>query len=87
VPIPFTYTLRRQVLEGPVPAVPSAAIALTGITAPPTDPDLECLAEKLNGNGRTDYADIIRFFKQIGWIGTNEPAGIVDFNGNGPIDF
>jgi PKD repeat protein len=87
VPITFTYTASGQVLDCPVAALTSAVIALPGMTTLPTDPDGDGLYEDLNGNGRTDYADVVLFFKQMDWIGTNEPAGIVDFNGNGRIDF
>ena len=69
------------------PPVTQPVVALPGQTAIPTDPNHDGLYEDLNGNGRTDYADVILFFRQMDWIGTNEPAGLVDFNGNGRIDF
>jgi PKD repeat protein len=41
----------------------------------------------VNGNGRTDFADVVLFFAQMDWIAANEPFAAFDFNANGRIDF
>jgi len=62
-------------------------VTLPGMTSPPTDPDNDGLYEDLNGNGRTDFADVTLFFEQMEWVAANEPVALFDFNGNGRIDF
>lgn len=54
---------------------------------PPTDPDKDGLYEDLNGNGKIDFDDVVKFFKYFEWIEQNYPVNSVDFNGNGRIDF
>jgi len=62
-------------------------ITLPGYDTPPTDPDEDGLYEDLNGNGRTDFDDVVQFFNFMEWIEANEPIACFDFNGNGRIDF
>ena len=62
-------------------------IPLPGYTNPPTDPDGDGIFEDLNANGRKDFNDVFVFFKQMSWIGSNEPVLLFDFNGNARIDF
>ena len=54
---------------------------------PPTDPDKDGLYEDLNGNGKIDFDDVVKFFKYFEWIEQNYPVNSVDFNGNNRIDF
>lgn len=70
----------------PVPT-PQEPVTLPGLTNPPTDPDGDGLYEDLNGNGRTDFADVSLFFARMEWIAENEPVPLFDLNGNGRIDF
>ncbi len=55
--------------------------------AMPTDPDGDGLYDDLNGNGRSDFNDVVIYFNYMEWIGANEPVQYFDFNGNGRIDF
>ena len=41
----------------------------------------------MNGNGYTDFNDVVLFFKQMEWVQANEPIALFDFNSNGYIDF
>ncbi len=67
----------------PLPGV----VEVPGGTGVPTDPDGEGRCPDVNGNGRRDFADIVLYFNQMGWITANEPVFLFDFNGNGRIDF
>ena len=58
-----------------------------GCTNPPTDPDDDGLYEDINGNGRKDYDDLVKFFNYLEWVKKNEPVECFDFNGNGRIDY
>ncbi len=53
----------------------------------PTDTDGDGRYEDVNGNGREDFADVVLYFNQMGWIAANEPVAAFDLNGNGRIDF
>jgi PKD repeat protein len=53
----------------------------------PTDPDADGFYEDLNGNGLTDFADVIIYFTNMDWIEEQEPRGCFDYNGNNYIDF
>jgi len=53
----------------------------------PLDADGDGLYDDTNGNGRTDFADVVLFFNQMTWIAVNEPVPAFDCNGNGHIDF
>jgi PKD repeat protein len=65
----------------------SGVVRLDGSSNPPTDPDIDCRFEDLNGNGRKDFNDVVLMFNQMQWIAANEPVSAFDFNGNGRIDF
>jgi PKD repeat protein len=60
---------------------------IAGYSNPPTDPDHDGIYEDLNANGRKDFNDVFIFFKQMNWIGANEPVSLFDYNHNGRIDF
>jgi PKD repeat protein len=64
-----------------------SVLALPGSSKSPTDPDNDGLYEDINGNGRKDFNDVVKFFNYIEWIQENEPVNCFDFNGNGRIDF
>jgi PKD repeat protein len=53
----------------------------------PNDLDGDGRCEDVNGNGRRDFADVVLYFNQMTWIGTNEPRSLFDYNGNGRVDF
>ena len=53
----------------------------------PTDTDDDGVYDDVNGNGRRDFADVVLFFNQMGWIAANEPVAAFDCNDNGRIDF
>ncbi|KAF5063394.1 Glycosyl hydrolases family 17 [anaerobic digester metagenome] len=66
---------------------PSSLLQLPGGMDRPNDLDGDGLVEDVNGNQRTDFADVVLFFNQMDWITGNEPVGAFDWNGNGRIDF
>ncbi len=43
--------------------------------------------DDVNGNGRSDFADVVLYFNQMAWIAANEPVECFDYNGNGRVDF
>ena len=65
----------------------TSVIPFPGFAQPPTDPDHDGIYEDLNGNTRLDFADIVLYFNQMGWIAANQPVAAFDLNGNGRIDF
>ena len=79
----YTYplTLGSRITVYPPPS------ALPGQGRPPGDPDGDGLYEDLNGNGRTDFADVVLYFDRMDWIAGDGPAVAFDQNGNGRIDF
>ncbi len=60
---------------------------LTSSPGLPSDPDGNGLYEDLNGNGRTDFNDVVIYFNAMDWISQNQPVEAFDYNGNGRIDF
>ncbi|MBP1928165.1 PKD repeat protein [Methanolinea mesophila] len=76
---PTTRVEYIEVLQGPV--------AFPGKTNLPTDPDGDGIYEDMNGNGFSDFNDVVLFFKQMEWVQANEPIVLFDFNHNGIIDF
>ena len=65
---------------------PGVTMVPGGINTP-TDTDSDRLYDDVNGNGRTDFADVVLFFNQMTWIVANEPLAAFDYNGTGRIDF
>jgi PKD repeat protein len=63
------------------------AAACGDVRPAPLDLDGDGTYEDLNGNGRTDFADVILFFRNMDWIEENQPAGCFDYNANGNVDF
>jgi PKD repeat protein len=57
------------------------------VGALPTDTDGDGVYDDVNGNARTDFADVVLYFDRMDWIAANEPVGLFDCNGNGRIDF
>ncbi len=70
-----------------VAAPPPAVIPIPDSTGSPTDTDADGLYDDVNGNGRSDFADVVLYFNQMTWIAANEPVAAFDFNANGRIDF
>ncbi len=70
-----------------LPLAMPAVAAVPGGTGRPTSTAGNGLCDDVNGNGRTDFADIVLYFNQMSWIAANEPTGLFDYNGNGRIDF
>ncbi len=62
-------------------------VTVPGGTDLPTDTDADGLYDDVNGNGRSDFADVVLFFNSMTWIATTEPVAAFDYNGNGRIDF
>ncbi|PKL59381.1 MAG: hypothetical protein CVV33_08140, partial [Methanomicrobiales archaeon HGW-Methanomicrobiales-4] len=65
----------------------SQVIALPGSASIPRDLSGDGKYEDVNGNGRKDFADVTLYFKNMEWIGANEPVTAFDYSGNGRIDF
>jgi PKD repeat protein len=81
VPCPF---LQPGGTEGEVGIMDAAG---QGTYPAPRDPDGDGAYEDLNGNGHTDFADVILYFQNMDWMRENQPQGSFDYNGNGLIDF
>jgi len=62
-------------------------VTVPGGSGPPRDRDGDGRYEDVNGNGRSDFADVVLFFNQMTWIGEHEPVDAFDFNANERIDF
>lgn len=60
---------------------------LGGSGLPPTDLNGDGLYEDCNGNGRSDFADVVLFFNNMEWVSLNAPVAAFDFNHNERIDF
>ncbi|MCR6692028.1 MAG: cohesin domain-containing protein [archaeon YNP-LCB-003-016] len=78
------------------PTTPPAFIIVVPIIRPPPiapdlpspmDLDNDGLFEDINGNGRLDFDDVVKFFKHFGESVVSEYAKFYDFNGNGRLDF
>ncbi|MDH7510129.1 MAG: PKD domain-containing protein [Methanolinea sp.] len=54
---------------------------------PPGDPDDDGYCEDLNGNGRTDFDDVVLYFSFIDWISEKMTPNPFDYNQNGRPDF
>lgn len=54
---------------------------------PPTDPDGDGLAEDVNGNGGTDFDDVVTLFENMEGDAVQGNAEVFDFNGNDQLDF
>jgi PKD repeat protein len=81
IPCPFPC-------EGTASGEMSIDSATCGETYPaPADIDGDGTYEDLNGNGRTDFADVRIYFRNMEWIRTNQPLSCFDYNANGNIDF
>ncbi len=73
--------------EGTLYAFGETLKPVPGGSGLPTDPNTDSLYEDVNGNGRSDFADVVLLFNQMSWIAANEPIAAFDYNGNGRIDF
>lgn len=62
-------------------------VTVPGGAAPSKDPDGDGLHEDVNGNNRPDFADVVLYFNQMGWLSTIPEIPLFDYNGNGRIDF
>ena len=62
-------------------------VAVPGGAGLPSDADADGVFDDVNGNGRSDFADVVLFFNQMSWIAANEPVSAFDYNGNDRIDF
>jgi peptidoglycan/xylan/chitin deacetylase (PgdA/CDA1 family) len=56
-------------------------------SAPPTDPDGDGRYEDVNGNGRTDFDDVVALFENRRSDAVTDHADAYDFNENDRIDF
>ncbi|KAF5065690.1 hypothetical protein DSECCO2_271190 [anaerobic digester metagenome] len=66
---------------------PARPIPLPGVLAPPLNLNRDELYKDVNGNNRTDFADVVLNFNQMNWIPANEPLEAFDYNRDGRIDF
>jgi PKD repeat protein len=78
---PDGVAFAKQLGAGPAvrPVPPGSAL--------PRDANADWRYEDVNGNGRPDFADVVLYFNQMGWIAAYEPVIAFDFNANGRIDF
>lgn len=59
---------------------------LPGLIEPAQDLDGDGLAEDVNGNGRLDFDDIVKLFKNVSSTEVTDNSDDFDFNGNGTVD-
>jgi len=71
------------VIVAPIIAPPP----LTPNLPPPKDLDGDGLFEDVNGNGRLDFDDVVKFFKNFGEPVVSDYTEFYDFNQNGRLDF
>jgi len=76
-----------QIVACPVEVTASACKPLPGISSSPRDLNGDGRYEDVNGNGHTDFNDVVLFFNNMDWVTTDEPVSAFDFNRNGHIDF
>ncbi len=62
-------------------------VSFPGQDALPGDPDNDGFCEDINGNGRTDFDDVVLYFIHIEWIQGNTTPNPFDYNQNRRIDF
>ena len=65
----------------------SSAVPVPDGAGVPTDSDGDGRYDDVNGNGRTDFADVVLYFNQMIRIADHEPVAFFDYNGNGRVDF
>jgi transglutaminase-like putative cysteine protease len=68
-----------EVSGGPPPVEPNLP--------PPRDLDGDGLYEDVNGNGRLDFDDVVKFFKHFDDPVISQYPGFYDFNRNGRLDY
>lgn len=68
------------------PTTPTV-LAFPSSSCLPRDMNRDGKYEDVNGNGRTDFADVTLLFNNLDWCCANEPACCFDFNGNSRMDF
>jgi PKD repeat protein len=68
-----------EVSRGPPPVEPNLP--------PPRDLDGDGLYEDINGNGRLDFDDVVKFFKHFDDPVISQYPGFYDFNRNGRLDY
>ena len=77
----ISHVARLEIFPSSIPIpVPPQQVA-------PGDWNRDGKYEDVNGNGRSDFADVVLFFNQMTWIAANEPISAFDFNNNSRIDF
>ncbi len=80
----------NQIADGAADLLPLAVpsvVSVPGGAGTPTSTEVPGLYDDVNGNGRRDFADVVLYFNQIGWIAAHEPVAAFDYNRNGRIDF
>ncbi|NLX48744.1 MAG: PKD domain-containing protein [Methanospirillum sp.] len=82
------FTNSTTLAEGVIVTAQAPSVtAVPGAESSPVRLGTDGLYDDVNGNGRSDFADVVLFFNQMAWIAENEPLEAFDFNGNGRIDF
>ena len=59
---------------------------MPGLASPSQDLNGDSLADDVNGNGRLDFDDIVKFFKYMDSQEVQNNQDDFDFNGNGTVD-
>jgi PKD repeat protein len=60
--------------------------AFPGCASPPMDHNKDGLYEDINGDGKTDFVDIITYYKNMDWIMQSGLTVYFDYNYNGILD-
>ena len=69
-----------------VSMVPTIFPVLPGMTSHAKDHDGDGLAEDTNGNGHSDFADVVALFEHLDSSQVQNNQAAFDFNGNGVVD-
>ncbi|HQJ87801.1 MAG TPA: C1 family peptidase [Methanoregulaceae archaeon] len=80
---------RVAATPGPTPTVTTtpSVRAFPSANCTPRDVNGDGRYEDINGNGRTDFADVVLLFNHLDWCCANQPVCCFDFNRNGRMDF
>lgn len=82
-----TPTVTVVPTKTPQPTETPTVRSFPNSACPPRDLNKDGKFEDVNGNGRTDFADVTLLFNNLDWCCSNQPPCCFDFNQNSRMDF
>ncbi len=82
-----TPTVTVVPTKTPQPTETPTVRSFPNSNCPPQDLNKDGKYEDVNGNGRTDFADVTLLFNNLDWCCSNQPPCCFDFNQNSRMDF